>query len=223
MGILHPASVVLAGTSRIYLEGIRLYLDTFEDLNVAGTFYHSNELKLFCSHQEINAVLVDSRMDDILPTLKALRNQNKQLRFVVLASPNDHHDISKFMVEALVSDFLSEDEPLEELYKVLSNVVHQEYLCPIGLARILSGECGGELDDNHEYHDGVLRSSLTSRQIRVLELIERGKTNKEIARQLNIETNTVKNHVQQILRRLSASSRIQAVAIYRRAQYSLAG
>jgi len=57
---------------------------------------------------------------------------------------------------------------------------------------------------------------LTRRQIRVLELIETGKSNKEIARSLNIETNTVKNHVHEILRRMSVHTRCEAAAKFRR-------
>ncbi len=58
--------------------------------------------------------------------------------------------------------------------------------------------------------------SLTRQQVNVLQFIESGLSNKEIARNLNIETATVKNHVHQILRKLRVSTRGEAAATYRR-------
>ena len=55
-------------------------------------------------------------------------------------------------------------------------------------------------------------SVLSARQIEVLNLVGRGKTNQEIGLLLNISTLTVKNHVQTILRKLGVSNRAEAVA-----------
>lgn len=57
---------------------------------------------------------------------------------------------------------------------------------------------------------------LTARQTRVLQLIASGFSNKEIARKLNIQTATVKNHVHQILERLKVKNRCAAASVYRR-------
>jgi two-component system nitrate/nitrite response regulator NarL len=55
-------------------------------------------------------------------------------------------------------------------------------------------------------------TSLTSREVEVLELISRGCTNQQIAQQLVIEVGTVKNHVHNILEKLNVSSRGEAAS-----------
>ena len=59
-------------------------------------------------------------------------------------------------------------------------------------------------------------SPLTKQQVNVLQLLESGISNKEIARRLHIETATVKNHVHHILQKLQVHSRGEAAAVYRR-------
>jgi DNA-binding NarL/FixJ family response regulator len=57
---------------------------------------------------------------------------------------------------------------------------------------------------------------LTTRELQIVRLIERGLSNKEIGRQLCIELATVKNHVHNILAKLEVGSRREAVAHVRR-------
>jgi DNA-binding NarL/FixJ family response regulator len=54
-------------------------------------------------------------------------------------------------------------------------------------------------------------SPLSPRELQVLELVAAGRTNKEIAAQLDISNQTVKNHVSSILRKLAVNDRTQAV------------
>ncbi|HEX6704133.1 MAG TPA: response regulator transcription factor [Albitalea sp.] len=61
--------------------------------------------------------------------------------------------------------------------------------------------------------DSLIRTSLTSREIDVLQLVVTGESNKAIARRLCIEVGTVKTHMNGILGKLNATSRTQAAAI----------
>jgi DNA-binding CsgD family transcriptional regulator len=57
---------------------------------------------------------------------------------------------------------------------------------------------------------------LTPRQAEVLDLLERGRSTAQIAAELHLSTETVRNHIRHLLRALGASSRLEAVAIARR-------
>ena len=57
---------------------------------------------------------------------------------------------------------------------------------------------------------------LTPRQAEVLELLERGLSTKQIAGQLHLSTETVRNHIRHLLRAVGAHSRLEAVAIANR-------
>lgn len=58
--------------------------------------------------------------------------------------------------------------------------------------------------------------SLTPRQMEILRLLEQGRSTAQIAAELKISKETVRNHVQDILRAVGASSRLEAVALVRR-------
>jgi transcriptional regulator EpsA len=69
-----------------------------------------------------------------------------------------------------------------------------------------------ESDDQHALNRMVTREVLTPREVEILNWVEQGKRNSEIAQILAISHLTVKNHVQKILRKLDVQNRAQAVA-----------
>jgi PAS domain S-box-containing protein len=62
--------------------------------------------------------------------------------------------------------------------------------------------------------------NLTPRQVEVLRLLEQGRSTRQIADELHLTTDTVRNHVGNVLRRLGVHSRIEAVAAARRGAWS---
>lgn len=71
------------------------------------------------------------------------------------------------------------------------------------------GQVSDIVEEPHEH----LTLELTPRQAEVLELLERGRSTKQIASELHLSTETVRNHVRNILRAVGAHSRLEAVAI----------
>lgn len=72
----------------------------------------------------------------------------------------------------------------------------------------------GDLSAASDVADPVLADGLTARELEVLRLLARGQTNLEIARALVVREGTIKYHVKNILRKLGATSRADAVARY---------
>jgi DNA-binding CsgD family transcriptional regulator len=75
----------------------------------------------------------------------------------------------------------------------------------------------GELTALRAGFDASLADALTAREVEVLRLLARGQTNLEIARTLVVREGTIKYHVKNILRKLGATSRADAVSRYARA------
>lgn len=71
------------------------------------------------------------------------------------------------------------------------------------------GQVSDLIEDPHPHPD----LHLTPRQAEVLALLERGRTTKQIAEELHLSTETVRNHVRRLLRTMGAHSRLEAVAI----------
>ena len=64
---------------------------------------------------------------------------------------------------------------------------------------------------------------LTPREIEILELIDRGLTNQQIASRLSLTLHTVKNHVHNLLGKLGVGSRAEAVSVFRATRYANPG
>lgn len=71
------------------------------------------------------------------------------------------------------------------------------------------GQVSDIVEEPHEHPD----LHLTPRQAEVLELLERGRSTKQIAEELQLSTETVRNHVRHVLQAVGAHSRLEAVAI----------
>jgi DNA-binding NarL/FixJ family response regulator len=69
------------------------------------------------------------------------------------------------------------------------------------------------IEESHAHPD----LHLTPRQAEVLELLERGRSTSQIAEELQLSTETVRNHIRLLLRAVGAHSRLEAVAIAHRA------
>jgi PAS domain S-box-containing protein len=74
------------------------------------------------------------------------------------------------------------------------------------------GQVSGVVEEPHAHPE----LHLTPRQAEVLELLERGRSTKEIAAELHLSTETVRNHIRHLLRTVGAHSRLEAVAIANR-------
>jgi PAS domain S-box-containing protein len=84
---------------------------------------------------------------------------------------------------------------------------------PFGDAGRVVGVFG--LVTGHEEEQTAPPAHLTPRQAEVLRLLEQGRSTKQIAQELHLSTDTVKNHVRHLLRALGVHSRLEAIAAVR--------
>ena len=73
----------------------------------------------------------------------------------------------------------------------------------------------GQISDVEEEPDDPLPPHLTPRQTEVLRLLKRGRSTEQIAQELHLSTETVRNHVRHLLRALGVHTRLEAVAVAR--------
>lgn len=84
---------------------------------------------------------------------------------------------------------------------------------PFGVEERVVGVFG--LLTGHEQEETAPPAHLTPRQVQVLRLLEQGRSTKQIAQELHLSTDTVKNHVRHLLRALGVHSRLEAIAAVR--------
>ncbi|MBB2487896.1 response regulator transcription factor [Mitsuaria sp. WAJ17] len=107
--------------------------------------------------------------------------------------------------------FLSHDAPIDELLAAVETVLQGGIHCSPHLTRLFMLRAAGS---SVAGPGPTLPTALTAREQEVLTLIARGLSNKEIARDLGIESATVKNHVHHLLEKLNVRRRSQAAALH---------
>jgi DNA-binding NarL/FixJ family response regulator len=155
-------------------------------------------LELFRRHQP-DVVIVDLRLPgmDGIELIKALRQESTQARIVVLTSFGGGDDVIR-AIQSGASGYVMKSMPLERVLEAV-RVVHAG-------GQYIPQEVAGRMSER-------IHSDLSTRELEVLRLIGKGRSNKEIASALGIVEGTVKAHVTNIFAKLGAVDRTQAITI----------
>lgn len=188
------ANVVLIEDHLIVRDGIRALLSMRQDLRVVGEAGDGAEGLALLKACRPDLVFVDLN----LPALDGIEliaraKPAASSKFIVLTSSHDE-DRAKCAIAAGADAFLLKTCSRAELYGTIDHVLRFDD----PLAQCIASE--------HPH------SPVTAAELRVLVAIKTGKTNEQIARDLNISLNTVKTHIAHLFRKLDASNRTSALA-----------
>jgi DNA-binding NarL/FixJ family response regulator len=155
-------------------------------------------VEAFRNHQ-VDVVLLDLRLPGIdgVEITRALRHQFGAVRILMLSGYGGGDDIARAM-QAGASGYIVKGMALEQLLEGIRKVHAGEQYLPPEIARRLSER---------------MESDISAREVEVLRLIAKGKSNKEIASHLGIVEGTVNAHLANIFSKLGAADRAQAIAI----------
>jgi DNA-binding NarL/FixJ family response regulator len=138
---------------------------------------------------------------ELIRDLHAASTGCKVLAFAVDENAADIIECAK----AGAAGYVTADASIEALVLAIERIAREELVCSPRIAAQLFGR----ISEWEEAWSGDVKT-LTDRERQVLDCIRQGKSNKEIARHLNIAEPTVKNHVHHVLAKLDVSSRAQA-------------
>ncbi len=208
-------TVFIISDVRLYREGLSWNLTHEGSLEVVGASGLSSITAESLEAQSPDAIIFDITMRDGLQLARALHARLPDAKIVAFAvSDIDGEIVTGAM--AGISGYVHRDAGIGDLVTEVLNAVRGELHCsPRLAARLLAqiaslsfGEAGGDKASATP----VEQRALTQREAEILVLVERGLSNKEIARTLNISFATVKNHVHHILEKLHVHRRTQALA-----------
>jgi two-component system NarL family response regulator len=155
-----------------------------------------------------DVVLMDVRMPNVggIEAARRIRSAQPTTKIVMLTVSDDEEDLYA-SVRAGASGYLLKEVPIDEIATAVRAVSRgQAPVSPAMTSKLLVefNALSRRLEDEH---DGAV---LTDRELEVLRLIARGMSNKDIAAELVIAQNTVRNHVRNILEKLHVRSRVEA-------------
>jgi two-component system, NarL family, nitrate/nitrite response regulator NarL len=203
-----PISVLLIDDHTLFRSGIRSLLQRYPDFTVVGEASDGVEGIKRAKQLKPDVVLLDLNMPGIsgLETLQLLLQDSPGMAVVMLTVSEDAEDLGTalqrgargYLIKNIDADYL-----VRALHRAAAGEpVIAEAMTAKLVARFQGGapkaEAPSELD------------KLTPREREILGCLSRGESNKIIARSLDVAESTVKIHVQNILKKLNLSSRVQA-------------
>lgn len=212
---MSPTSIVLVHAHQIFREGLRHYLANLPDYRIAGEASNGQQAIQLVDYTDPDLVLMEVDLPGVngLEVARAIKRTHPHVGVVLLAAAMDGQGVVK-AIRAGVAAYQARNISPEKLLRVLNQVRHGDY--PINDLVLSLPEVAGQVlmafrqmavDEDTQ----SIYSPLSPRELQVLELVAAGRTNKEIAVQLDISNQTVKNHVSSILRKLAVNDRTQAV------------
>jgi DNA-binding NarL/FixJ family response regulator len=188
-----------------------MVLSAEPDIEIVGEAGDGSEAISKAEELLPDVVLLDIRMPrrSGIEACTAIKDVVPSTKIVILTISDEESDLFR-AVRAGANGYLLKDVPGEEIADGIRAVVGGQSLISPSMASALLTEFAA-LSRRQETRSQVPLPRLTERELEVLRLVARGLGNREIAAQLFISENTVKNHVRNILEKLQLHSRMEAV------------
>ena len=203
--------VLVVDDQSLVRAGFRLVLENHDDIEVVGEASNGHEAIHSAGRLKPDVVLMDIRMPELdgIAATRAITTTHPA-RVLVLTT----YDLDEYVYDALqagASGFLLKDTPPSQLADGIRAVAAGEALLAPTVTRRLIEEFA-RVGPARRVRPSEL-DELTPRELEVLQLVARGMTNAEIAKDLFLSDTTVKTHVAHMLSKLDLRDRVQAVVL----------
>jgi two-component system nitrate/nitrite response regulator NarL len=208
-------SVLVVSDVRLYRHGLAEILARHEGIEVVGTAANTPDAVAAARSHPPALVLLDVTMPAGVETIRAVVGALPAAKVLALTVTDDEEQVIAW-AEAGVSGYVTRESSLDDLVAAIHSARRGELICSPRLAatllrRVRSLSAGVPAGAFGE-------PALTTRELEIVDLLDAGLSNKEIASRLYIEVATVKNHVHNILEKLRARRRSEVGAIRRARQ-----
>ncbi len=214
-GVPDPIRVLVVDDHALFRRGLEMVLAEEPDIELVGEASDGAEAVEKAGRALPDVVLMDIRMPKSsgIEACRAMKEVSPSAKIVMLTISDEEGDLFE-AIRAGASGYLLKDIPYDEVADVV-RAVHggQSLINPSMAAKLLTEFAAIAKHDGEERTQQVPAPKLTDREMEVLRLVARGMNNRDIAKELFISENTVKNHVRNILEKLQIHSRMEAVMI----------
>jgi DNA-binding NarL/FixJ family response regulator len=210
-----PIRTMIVDDHALFRRGLEMVLETEPDIELVGQASDGAEAVEMAAEALPDIVLMDIRMprSSGIEACRAMKAAAPSTKIVILTISDEEADLFE-AIRAGASGYLLKDIPLDEVAETV-RAVHggQSLINPSMAAKLLTEFAAMARRDDEERSEELPAPRLTEREMEVLKLVARGMNNRDIAKELFISENTVKNHVRNILEKLQIHSRMEAVMV----------
>jgi len=215
LGRPEPIRTLIVDDHALFRRGLEMVLDEEEDIELVGQASNGSEAVEKAGESLPDVILMDIRMprSSGIDACRAMKEVAPSAKIVMLTISDEEEDLFE-AIRAGASGYLLKDLPLDEVAETV-RAVHggQSLINPSMAGKLLTEFATLAKRDGQERVQQVPAPRLTEREMQVLKLVARGMNNRDIAKELFISENTVKNHVRNILEKLQIHSRMEAVMV----------
>jgi NarL family two-component system response regulator LiaR len=200
-----PIRVLLVDDHAVVRSGLGAFLMAFDDLDMVGEASGGEEAVRLCDQLEPHVVLMDLVMPgmDGAAATRAIRERHPEIRVIALTSFKEK-ELVEAALQAGAIGYLLKNVSADELARAIREAyAGRPTLAPEAAQALIEAA----------RRPPTPGSDLTEREREVLALMVEGLTNPEIAERLIVSRSTVKFHVSNILSKLGAASRTEAVSL----------
>ena len=214
---MNKIRVLIVSQQSLFRQGIEHSLSDIEDIKVLGTAEVNDEVlsAIDTLPPDVALVDVDAPADSGLTLARKIKQRLPVIGVVVLSSSPDDAQLFQALKAQAVA-YLSKEITAEELIETIRRATRGEH--PINEALTNRPKVAEQVLQQFQElswrseAEGVI-APLTPRETEILNYIAKGYLNKQIAAELDISEQTIKNHVTSILRKLNANARTEAVVV----------
>jgi DNA-binding NarL/FixJ family response regulator len=210
-----PIRAMIVDDHALFRRGLEMVLGSEPDIELVGQASDGAEAVEKAAESLPDVVLMDIRMprSSGIEACRAVKEAAPSAKIVILTISDEEEDLFE-AIRAGASGYLLKDIPLDEVAGAV-RAVHggQSLINPSMAGKLLTEFATLAKRDDEERAQELPAPRLTEREMQVLKLVARGMNNRDIAKELFISENTVKNHVRNILEKLQIHSRMEAVMV----------
>ncbi len=205
-----PIRVMVVDDQELFRRGLTMLVSAEDDIAVVGEAADGAEAAALAEMIVPDVILMDVRMpkQSGIEACLAVKQVAPSAKIIMLTMSDDEADLYD-AVKNGASGYLLKDASIDEVAQAIRLVAGgQSLITPSMAVKLLEefkaiSRAGARADSTSP--------KLTGRELEVLNLVAHGLNNREIAKELFISENTVKNHVRNILEKLQLHSRMEAV------------
>ncbi len=205
-----PLRVFIVDDHQMFREGIRHRLEQEPDIEVVGEAAAGGEALELIGKKNPTVAILDIRLPDMsgITLARLLREQRPEIKILVLTG-YDFDQYVRALTRLGIDGYLLKDAPQESLVQALRDIAAGGIVLPPQIASkvIRHYSSSSRASRNRELGE------LTVRELDILELLTQGLRNAEMAARLSISVRTIEVHVRNVMAKLEAQSRTDAVRI----------